>query len=760
VIVLVATLACTAPVLAAEGVGAIEINGNRSITADTIRSHLTFRAGEPYDPRLVDQSLQALFATGLFADVRFDRRGRDVVVTVVERPVIAKLDLQGNSAIAKSKLEPLVRLKPGGRYSPALAHADALRIRDHYRGQGRLLTRVEPRVSERQDGRVDVVFAITEGSVTKVDGIAFVGNRAFSERQLRDVITTSQSGWFDILKTAAFYDPERIEQDSELLRRYYLKHGFPDARILSADAIPNAEGTGYTVRFVIDEGEKYTFRPAEIRATAGVDTASLQPTVMIKPGSPFSQEQIDASVEKMTLALSAQGHASMEVRAIPVRDAASHTIGIGFSIDQGPRVYVERIDIVGNTKTKDFVIRRQLRIDEGDAVNAFLLERGRARVQALGFFKSVALKRAAGSAPDKLILTVEVVEGDTRSLDYGVGYSLQERISGDIALTEHNLFGNGQQLSVKFVGSALRMQGEVGFTEPRLLGSNYSGGFDLFYKDLNYTSQASYRSEKIGGDLRLGYPITEEWNGSVNYTFVRNTLYDVGSNASAAVKEAIPGFPSVNSNTYYTSSVGYTLTYDTRDDKKRPSSGVYYSVSEDLAGAGGDVRYIRSVAEARGYYPVADGVTLVGRATGGTIAGWGGQDVRLLDLFYRGGESVRGFAIAGFGPRDLLSANQDALGGKMFYASTAELLFHIPGVPDDIPLRGAVFADTGSLWGVSKAAAGLPGLAGNALTPRASTGIGLGWDSPVGTLRVDYAYPILRQPFDKTQPLSFGLMPF
>ena len=260
--------------------------------------------------------------------------------------------------------------------------------------------------------------------------------------------------------------------------------------------------------------------------------------------------------------------------------------------------------------------------------------------------------------------------------------------------------------------------------------------------------------------MRLGYPITEQWTGGVNYTYVRNTLYDVGSNASAAVKEAIPGFPSANSNTYYTSSVGYSLTYDTRDDKKRPSSGVYYSVSEDLAGAGGDVRYIRSVAETRGYYPVADGVTMMGRATGGTIAGWGGQDVRLLDLFYRGGESVRGFAISGFGPRDLQSANQDALGGKMFFASTAELLFHIPGVPDDIPLRGAVFADAGTLWGVTKAAAALPGLAGNALTPRASTGVGLGWDSPIGNLRVDYAYPILRQPYDKTQPLSFGLMPF
>src|SRR5262249_17580520 len=262
---------------------------------------------------------------------------------------------------------------------------------------------------------------------------------------------------------------------------------------------------------------------------------------------------------------------------------------------------------------------------------------------------------------------------------------------------------------------AIRLQAELGFTEPRLLGSNYSGGFDLFYKDLDYTAQASYKSQKIGGDLRLGYPINDQWATGVNYTLVRNKIYAVGANASAAIKEAVPGFPDASSSAYYTSSVGYSLSYDTRDNKKRPSSGVYYTLSQDLAGLGGDVRYIRSVGEARGYYALSDGATLVGRATGGTIAGWGGGDVRLLDLFYRGNESVRGFALSGIGPRDTLSANQDALGGRMFFATTAELLFAIPGVPDDIGLRGAVFADAGSLWGVNRTAAQLPGLAGNAL---------------------------------------------
>jgi outer membrane protein insertion porin family len=755
-------LAClaSAPSPAAEPIGAIEIAGNRTVTGDAIRARLAFAVGGPYEARLVDRSLQALFATGLFSDVRFDRRGTTVVVTVVERPLLAKVDLEGNSAVERSRLQSLVHLKAGARYASASAHADALRIRDHYRSLGRLLTSVDPRTSSRADGRIDLLFVIKEGAVTKVDHIAFVGNRAFSERQLRDVITTSQSGWFDILKAAAFYDPERIEHDRELLRQHYLKNGFPDARIPAAEAIANAQGTGYSVQFTIDEGERYLFRGAEITTEEKIDTQGLESAILVRPGSPYSREQLDRSVEKMTLALSDRGYPAMQVRPVEVRDGATHTIAVGFHLAQGPRMYVERIDIVGNAKTKDFVIRRQMRIEEGDAVNAFMLERARSRVQALGLFKSVALKRRIGSTADRIIVTVEVVEDDTRNLAFGVGYSLTEGVLGDISVTERNLFGNGQTLSVKFAAGAVRTQADVGFTEPRLLGSNYSAGFDLFYRDVDFTTQASYKSQKIGGDVRLGYPITDEWTAGVNYTYSHNTIYDVGSNASAAIKEAVPGFPNSTASTYNSSSVGYSLTYDTRDNKKRPTSGVYYSVAQDLAGVGGDVRFIRSVGEARGYYAVSDDITLMGRATGGAITGWGGTDVRLLDLFYKGGESVRGFAPAGFGPRDTLSANQDALGGRMYFTTTAELLFPLPGVPDDIGLRGDVFTDAGSLWGVTKTATTLPGLAGSALSLRASAGAGLAWESPIGNLRVDYAFPILKQSYDKVQPLSFGLMPF
>ena len=487
---------------------------------------------------------------------------------------MAAVTFEGQRAVDKPKLEPQVHLKPRLRYTAAKAHADAVRLREHYRRQGRLATTVESKTVDRGEGRVDVVFVIREGEVTKIDSISFIGNRAFSPSQLRDVISTSQSGWLDIFKSAAFYDPERIERDKELLRRHYLKHGFPDARVHAPKAVKNAEGTGYGITFAIEEGDRYAFGAVTVESRlSGVDTGALHSAVAVKTGTTFNLETVDKSVETMTLALSDKGHAFARVKAVPKRQAGGRAIDIAFLVEQGPRVHVERIDIVGNKKTKDFVIRREFRIAEGDPVNSFLIERGRKRVRALGFFKSVEVTHKTGSAPDQVVVTIEVVEDESNNLSFGVGYSMAEGVVGDISLTERNFLGNGQWLRLNLAGSLTRLQADVGFTEPRFLGTNLAAGFDLFYKDVDYTTQASYKSQKIGGTLRLGYPINEQWSTGVNYTFVRNKIYDVGLAASPAIKEAVPGFPDATSNTYYTSSVGYSLAYDTRDNKKRPTSG-------------------------------------------------------------------------------------------------------------------------------------------------------------------------------------------
>lgn len=735
----------------------IVVEGARTITADEVRAHLQRVPPSTNGAARDDAMISALMATGLFSDVRVEHRGPTTRVFVVERPVVAAVSFSGASEVEKKKLEEAVTLKAGARFTAAKAQADTVKLREVYRRLGRLQTTIEPKTTPRADGRIDVVFAIKEGKVDKIERIGFVGNHAFSARELRDVITTSESGWFDILKAAAFYDPERVEADRELVRQHYANHGYPDARVTGVEASLNAEKSAYVLTFSIDEGQRQTFGAARIESSVtGLDTTPLQDDSRVKTGNVYSQEKVEKSVEAMSENLAKNGHPFARVRVVPERDRSTGTVDMVFRVEAGQPLYVERIDIKGNTRTRDDVIRRELRFSEGDPLNAYAIKTATRRLNRLGFFKSVDIKREPGSGADKTKLTVEIVEQETTELSFGGGYSTTEGVLGDIALTERNLFGRGQYLRLKLAGSQTRFQGDISFTEPYFLGTNTSAGFDLFYKDVDYTRQASYKSLKAGGVLRLGFPISDELTTSVNYSFVRSKLYDVGDTASAAVREALGGAAD-GTATYDTSSVGYGVAYDTRDSKKMPTRGVSFTLTQDLAGVGGDVQFMRSTTDVRGFYPVNDSITLTGRVRGGIIEGWGGQDVRLLDLFYKGGDLVRGFATAGIGPRDTLSENKDALGGRMYVGTTAETLFDIPGVPKDLGVRASVFADAGSLWGTNTTGAAVPGLAGNTASPRASVGAGIVWDSPLGPLRADYAVPLVSQPFDKLQSWSFGM---
>ena len=734
----------------------VRIEGNRRIEAASVRSHLKLAPGQGYDAAQADASLKALYATGLYADVRIEQRGAIVVVTVKENPLVDRVAFEGNSAVEKKTLEGEVQLKSRVPFTRAKAQADRNRILEIYRRQGYYTASVEPKIIQREQERVDVVFEISEGKIVKVAAITFTGNQAFTADALRGVVSTSESGMLDILKTSVIHDPDRMNLDRELLRAHYLKNGYADMRVVTATAELDAAKDRFIVTFTIEEGPKYAFGAIGIQSSlAGVDTGALIPLVEAKAGATYNAPLIDKSVDALSLHLAKNGQPFARVRPRAERSTAARTIGLQFVIDEGPRLFVERLDIRGNKLTKDSVIRREFRIKEGDALNAHLLDKARQRLVALGFFKKVEIKKEAGSAPDRTIVTVEVVEESTGSFSVGAGYSSTEGVLGDISYTERNLLGNGQYLKLKVSGSAVRQQVDIGFTEPRFLGSSVAAGFDLFHREQDLTTQASYKARTTGGDIRLGFALAENWSSTVNYTLTRKEIFGVGDGASAAVKEAA-NFPAAASNTYYTSSVGYQLAYDTRDRAKNPTRGIYVSTAQDLAGLGGDVRYLRSVAEGRAYYSPNENVTLVGRAIGGTITGWGGDNVRLLDMFYKGGESVRGFATAGIGPRDSLSTNQDALGGRNFYTTTAEARFDIPYVPKEMGLRGAMFADAGALWGPSALASTLPGTVGTTLATRASIGAGLVWDSPLGPIRADYAVPVLKQAFDKTQPFSFG----
>ena len=734
----------------------IRVEGNRRVEPETVRSYLQFSVGDAYDAGKVNRSIKALFSTGLFADVSIDMSGSAAVVTVVENPVVNEVAFEGNSEVDTETLWTEVQLKQRSVFTRARAQADVQRILDVYQRQGRFTARVEPKLIELEQNRVNVVFEITEGGATKVKGIHFTGNQAFSDVQLRDIISTTQSGWFDFLKGTSVYDPDRLSLDRELLRQYYLKNGYADARVISANAELDSDGSGFFVNFTVDEGEQYTFGSVTIESTlAGVNLASLNGQLLTQQGDTYNGAYIDKTVERITLAVAEQGFAFVRVKPRAIPDLASRTISLVYIVEEGPRIYIERINVVGNTRTKDYVIRREFRLAEGDAYNPILVDRAKKRIQGLGIFKNTEIKRRPGSSNDRVILDVEVEEQSTGELSFGAGYSTAEGVIGDISITERNLMGNGQFLRLKLSGSIQRWQIDLSFTEPRFLDRNLAAGFDLFHKDVNQTDEGGFASRRTGGVVRLGFPLAEELWMQTHYSLDYANIYDVSTgNVSQFVVEEV----NQRGRTSLTSSVGAALTYDKRNHPNNPTSGYFAQLGGDFAGLGGDVSFARFFGEGRAYYPVTEKVTLVGRVIGGHIQGWGGDDVRLSDLYYRGGESIRGFKKGGFGPRDLQT--DDAIGGTNYWAATAELRFPIPFIPDDIGISGAVFADAGSLWGANDLAKRLDAEQQITLVDvnefHSSVGVSLLWNSPVGPLRVDYSSILSEQAFDKEELLRFG----
>ena len=759
-------LCLTSPALAQSGVvREIRVAGNRRVEPETVRSYLQLAVGDTYDAGKVDASLKALFATGLFADVRIDREGSVVVVTVAENPVINQVAFEGNSEVDNATLQSEVQLKPRAVFTRARAQADVQRILDVYRRQGRFAAVVEPKLIELEQNRVNLVFEITEGGTTKVKGINFVGNHAFSESQLRDIVSTTQAGWFDFLKGTSVYDPDRLALDRELLRQYYLKNGYADARVVSANAELDRDGSGFFINFAVEEGEIYHFGAVTIESSlASVKPDAYYGELLTTSGDIYNGSLIDKTVEKLTLAIAEQGYAFVRVRPRAAADPGTRTIALAYVIEEGPRVYIERINIVGNVRTKDHVIRREFRLAEGDAFNPLLVDRAKKRLQALGLFKGVEIKRRPGSAQDRVILDVELVEQSTGELSFGAGYSTSEGVIGDVSITERNLLGNGQFLRLKVAGSFERFQIDLSFTEPRFLDMNLAAGFDLFHKELNQQSTSGFSSRKTGGSVRLGFPLSENLWMQTSYTIARDEIYDVDPRASIIIKDACgarnlgPGDPDCQDSSYWTSSLGNALTYDQRNHPKNPTRGYYLQLTSDFAGLGGDVQYVRVIGEGRAYYPITEKITFVGRAIGGHIEGWGGEDVRLLDLFFKGGETVRGFERSGYGPRDLLT--NDAIGGQTFWAATAEVRFPLPFIPDDLGISGAVFADAGSLFNASGRAQDLDGtgaiLLADDSSVRSSVGGSILWASPVGPLRLDFAKAITKQSYDELEFIRFG----
>jgi outer membrane protein insertion porin family len=754
------------------------VEGNQRIEPSTITSYLLVRPGDPFDPERIDLSLKTLFATGLFADVQIEQRESDLVVAVIENPIINRVIFEGVNALEEDDLENEVQAKPRSVFTPARAQADVQRIIELYRRSGRFAAQITPQVRELDQNRVDVIFEVDEGPVTGVRDINFIGNQEFSDRTLRDAIVTTETHWWNFFSSNDNYDPDRIEYDREQLRQYYNNRGYADFRVVSAVAELTPDQKDFYITFTVDEGQKYEF--GDIRVETQLDRLPpelLLAAVPIRRGSEFKGDLIEDAIDAMTYVAGTVGYANVDITPEVERDAQNRVVNITFVVNEGPRVFIERIDVVGNTRTVDSVIRREMRVSEGDAFNRVLLDRSRQRVQALGFFGDVKVEESPGSLPDRSVVTVTVEEESTGELAFAAGFSSTENLLFDVSITERNLRGRGQFLRLRASTSSQRQQVDIRFTEPRFLGRDLAAGFDLYSLRTDFLDQSSFENQSTGLGLRASFPLSERTGLALTYSLI----HDDTEIAAAPVQVGsvfVDQCDPINTQrsllcdqegSFLTSVVGYTFNTDQRNQPVNPTRGYDMSFTQALAGVGGEVNYLRTELEGGLYYGLWPGWRASFRANAGYIFGWGGDDVRINDRFFKGGSTFRGFDVAGLGPRQLVVDSTgaiinrgDSIGGNAFAIGTLQLEFPL-GLPESFGISGALFTEFGTVGVVDAASRQPVDLGGgnqviveDSPSLRASAGVSLFWDSPFGPVQFDFAQPFAYEDYDKRESFRFS----
>jgi outer membrane protein insertion porin family len=738
----------------------IVVRGNTRIETETVLSYMTISVGRSYGPADIDESLKALFATGLFADVKIVPQGGTVVVNVTENPIINRVSFEGNKKINDDALKTAVRSSERTMLTRAKVQADVQSILEAYRRSGRYGATVNPEIIDRGNNRVDLVFAINEGKKTGVERITFIGNHAFSDGKLRDVIRTRESGLLSWLRSTDTYDPDRLAQDQELLRQFYHKKGYADFYIVSATADLDRENNVFHVTFTVDEGEKYKLSDVEIVSSlSAVDPEALRSQLRTHSGDTYNSLRVEQSVEDLTIKISEDGYAFAQVRPRGSRDYENKTISLTYYIEEGPRAYVERINVIGNDRTREYVIRREFDIVEGDAYNRALIDKAERRLKNLGFFERVSITTSPGSAPDRVVVNVNVQEKPTGEVSFGVGYSTSDGVIGDVSISEKNFLGRGQYVKLGAGVGADTQTYQFAFKEPFFLGRRIGLDLDLYKQVYDNNDYRSYDERTTGGGFGFSLPLREdELTLRVFYKIYQTELKDpsgvatgistcAGSGLSIAICDSL--------GTNLTSLAGYRFVYTTLDNNLDPTDGLYAAAGQEFAGLGGDSFYVKSTAEAKYFKEILPDQGIVGalKVTGGHITALGSDRLRVPEQFMLGGNLVRGFENQGIGPRD--GTTGDALGGTLFFAATAEATFPFPGVPQEFGLSTAVFSDIGSLWDADSGLVNLvnstSSVNSNDFDLRASVGFGLRWRSPFGPLKADLAWPLAKSSVDRTQ---------
>ena len=746
----------------------ILVKGNERIEPSTVISYLPIQPGEAVDSARIDLALKTLFRTDLFADVKIDFQDGDLVITVVENPIINRVLFEGNSGLKEDKLRDEVSVRPRGIFTRAKAQSDVQRIVELYRRSGRISATVTPQIVELPQKRVDLIFKIDEGPKSGVLSVNFLGNKAFSDNDLRDVVVTEQTRWFKFFSSNANYDPDRLEYDKEQLRKHYRNRGYYDFRVSSAVAELASDKNGFAITYTIDEGPEYRFGKVSVETELQkLDKSILEALIPIRSGQIYEDEKIEQATDALTFAAGAAGFAFVDVRPRYTPDREKGVVDVIFQVREGPRVYVDRIDIVGNTRTLDYVVRREMNVSEGDAYNRALVDRSKNQIRALGFFKEVEITETPGSAPDRTGLQVKVEEQPTGELSFSAGYSSVDQLVIDLGITERNFRGRGQNVRGRISLGSLRQQVDFSFTEPRFLNRDLAAGVDLYSYKYDLSDYSGYKTQSLGAGLRLNFPLSLNSRGSTRYT-LRNDEVDVAGFLCDPANPFVSPITCAQRGSFLTSLVGYGVRLDRRNDYLNPTRGFYAELSQDLAGVGGDVKYLRTEGDAGWYHGFTRSFILSVTGSAGFVGGWSGDHVRINDRFYKGGNNFRGFETAGIGPRDLNGGTNYALGGKAYAIGSVELT--VPTfLPEQYGIKAAVFADVGTLGllddfdklcqapGTTTCPLGSkdPNIRDN-LGLRASAGLSIFWRSPMGPIRFDFSQVLAKEDYDKTETFRFS----
>lgn len=718
----------------------IEIQNNQRVEASTILSYIHLKEGDRFNQESINMSLKEMYSTELFSSIDVGMSGNTLVVKIQENPIVNKIGYEGNKRVNDETINAAISLKPRSVYTKSKVQADVLVIQDLYRKNGRFAAKVEPKIVTLDQGRVDMVFEIDEGNKASVKKIYFIGNKKFSGKKLREVLNTKESRWYTFYSSSDSYDQDRVSYDKELLRKFYTSKGYADFNVTSVISEITENKEAFILNFSMEEGEKYKFGDIQIDSQLpDIKMDMFAKEIKTVKGEVFNATFVDDTIDKITSHLNDIGFAFVEVTPDYQRDLKNRVMGVTYKIKEGPKVYIGKVNVSGNVRTLDKVVRREVRVAEGDPFNAAKLRRSKQRIDNLGFFDKVDVRTEPGDEPDRADVNIDVAERSTGELNFGVGYSTTEGMLGNVSVRERNLLGTARDVKLSLQKSARGDQIDLGFVEPYFMDKDVSTGANVFNITRDNSDQSSYSSSTQGGSVNATYSLTENLRHTVKYSLSTVDITDIQPNASTFVRE--------QAGTNVTSMVGHSFMYDKRDNKFDPSDGYYASFSQDLAGVGGDSQFLRNEARSGFYKPVVrEDVIFNASARGGYISGWGGKNVRINDRFFVGGTNLRGFKDAGIGPRDGI----DALGGNVYYTASTGFSFPL-GLPDELGFKGETFVDVGSLYDVD--ANGPTVRDENSL--RASAGVGLSWTSPLGPIRIDVANPFLKESYDKTQLVRF-----